>query len=127
MNLGIVALSAFLLVGLSGATSTKQSRENENEVDDIPEKEVIKSSSRKSPSFRKSRNDEYGSWFENVPLPPVVFARSKTIANEECKKQVHMYLRDLRNGSMWATQSELIQFFISAYTLKSHVRLIENI
>lgn len=46
------------------------------------------------------------SWFLNVPLLPIVVATSESIPEGSCKKQLHLYLSHLNNGTLWATESE---------------------
>ncbi|XP_043465144.1 nose resistant to fluoxetine protein 6-like [Leptopilina heterotoma] len=44
------------------------------------------------------------SWFLNVPLLPIVVATSESIPEGSCKKQLHLYLSHLNNGTLWATE-----------------------
>lgn len=48
-------------------------------------------------------------WYENVPMPPIAVANSRTIPAGDCGRQLQMYLEELKNGTLWATQSEYIQ------------------
>ena len=79
-------------------------------------------SSKTSKYFRESEKYENLEdfripWFTNVPLFSVEFARSKSLPDGPCKKQAQRYLRDLKNGTLWATQSEFKRL-----VFKSHSR-----
>ncbi|XP_015121190.1 nose resistant to fluoxetine protein 6 [Diachasma alloeum] len=43
-------------------------------------------------------------WFLNLPLLPVLFASSPTLPEGECKRHSLRYLRELRNGTLWASR-----------------------
>lgn len=54
----------------------------------------------------ESVNVEKSSWFFNVPLLPVIVATSNSIPEGLCKRQLQLYLNDLKNGTLWATESK---------------------
>ena len=54
----------------------------------------------------KSENSEENAWFSNIPLLPVVVATSNSIPEGSCKKHLNLYLKYLKNGTLWATESK---------------------
>ncbi|XP_043465529.1 O-acyltransferase like protein-like isoform X2 [Leptopilina heterotoma] len=51
-----------------------------------------------------SESGEKSAWFLNVPLLPVIVATSNSIPEGSCKKQLQLYLKHLKNGTLWATE-----------------------
>ncbi|XP_043465576.1 nose resistant to fluoxetine protein 6-like [Leptopilina heterotoma] len=54
--------------------------------------------------LEKSKSGEKSSWFLNVPLLPIIVATSNSIPEGSCKKQLLLYLKHLKNGTLWATE-----------------------
>ncbi|XP_051158030.1 nose resistant to fluoxetine protein 6-like [Leptopilina boulardi] len=53
---------------------------------------------------KESKNVEKSPWFLNIPLLPIIVATSNSIPEGSCKKQLLLYLNNLKNGTLWATQ-----------------------
>lgn len=49
---------------------------------------------------------------ENMPFLSIIFAKSKYLPNGLCKEDAQKFLYDLRNGTVWATQSKFVRFKI---------------
>lgn len=65
---------------------------------------------RVSPEFivdDEGKNNGGVFWYESVPIPPIVVATSESLdEGSACKRQLRRYIEELRNGTMWAVQSE---------------------
>lgn len=82
---------------------TSQLNDFEDKVTKIDDPEAC----RDADGTRRDRSeDSETAWFDKVPVLPVAYARSSTLPEGPCKKQAQRYLRDLKNGTLWATQSE---------------------
>lgn len=45
-------------------------------------------------------------WFINMPSLPLLLENSNSLQNGECKKQLELYLKFLKNGTLWAVESK---------------------
>lgn len=73
-----------------------------NFIDNVENNETIS----QKIANNEQNNVKKNSWFLNVPLLPIVVATSNSIPEGYCKKQLHLYLSHLNNGTLWATESE---------------------
>lgn len=92
---------------LCGSQDVKKNIWNEHEIEELNE----------TPG--NNRSEFVLPWYTDVPLLPIVFATSETLSDGPCKMQAQRYLTDLKNGTLWATQSEYTEAAIHSYSLQS--------
>lgn len=66
-------------------------------------------------NFTENEHFKESDWFSNIPLLPIAVATSNSIPEGPCKTQLRLFLNHLKNGTLWAVESNFLKIYYLSY------------